>query len=193
MNIRCCYLLFDVVVFVRLLPKVFIHCMPCSRGADCLQVPLFFSLLLPSWTSLSPHSLFCNNHFLTASKEQCTQLPQRCCSRHISRNASIIACRDFSDKSDLQEFARRFNFNGEIPPSVLLVGNPSLPLKGFDIAIKALTTVNKVVPISLTWICQTQPSAANVPELVSSGLAIDLYVNPSQVSPGWPSKVNTSV
>lgn len=66
--------------------------------------------------------------------------------------------------------------------SVLLVGNPALPLKGFDVAIKALTTVNRVVPISLTWICQTQPTAANVPALVGSGLTIDLYISPRQVS-----------
>lgn len=65
--------------------------------------------------------------------------------------------------------------------SVLLVGNPALPLKGFDVAIKALTTVNRVVPISLTWICQTQPTAANVPALVGSGLSIDLYISPKQV------------
>lgn len=84
-------------------------------------------------------------------------------------------------KTLVQDFARRFNFNGHQPASVLLVGNPSLPLKGFDVAIKALTTVNRVIPISLTWICQTQPSAANVPELVGSGLAINLYINPTQV------------
>jgi len=65
--------------------------------------------------------------------------------------------------------------------SVLLVGNPSLPLKGFDVAIKALTSVNHLLPISLTWVCQTQPTASTVPALVGSGLVIDLYISPSQV------------
>lgn len=85
-----------------------------------------------------------------------------------------------------QEAVRSFGVNGQPAASVLLVGNPSLPLKGFDVAIKALSIVNRVVPISLTWICQTQPSAANVPDLIGSGLAIDLYINPSQV-PFYPS------
>ena len=67
--------------------------------------------------------------------------------------------------------------------SVLLVGNPALPLKGFDVAIKTLTTVNRVLPVSVTWICQTQPTAATVPSLVGSGLNIDLYVSPRQVPP----------
>ena len=82
----------------------------------------------------------------------------------------------------LQELGIRRTSGSQFEASVLLVGNPSLPLKGFDVAIKALTVVNKVVPISLTWICQTQPSAANVPDLVGSGLAINLYINPTQVS-----------
>lgn len=64
--------------------------------------------------------------------------------------------------------------------SVLLVGNPSLPLKGFDVAIRTLAAVNRVLPISLTWICQTQPTAASVPALLGSGLTLDLHVSPSQ-------------
>lgn len=81
----------------------------------------------------------------------------------------------------LQEGSSRQSLGCQLA-SVLLVGNPNLPLKGFDMAIKALAMVNRVVPISLTWVCQTQPSAASVPDLVGSGLAINLYVNPSQVS-----------
>ena len=71
--------------------------------------------------------------------------------------------------------------SGVVSASVLIVGNPALPLKGFDVAIKALAAVNRVLPIQLTWVCQTQPTAASVPALVGSGLTIDLYVNPSQV------------
>ena len=65
--------------------------------------------------------------------------------------------------------------------SVLLVGNPSLPLKGFDVAIKALASVNQLLPIQLTWVCQTQPTAATVPALLGSGLVVDLHISPSQV------------
>lgn len=66
--------------------------------------------------------------------------------------------------------------------SVLLVGNPSLQLKGFDVAIAVLAAVNQVVPLHITWVCQTQPTAALVPALLASGLRIHLHVNPSQVS-----------
>jgi hypothetical protein len=31
--------------------------------------------------------------------------------------------------------------------SVLLVGNPALPLKGFDVALAALSAVNRVLPL----------------------------------------------
>ena len=64
--------------------------------------------------------------------------------------------------------------SGVVSASVLIVGNPALPLKGFDVAIKALAAVNRVLPIQLTWVCQTQPTAASVPALVGSGLTIDL-------------------
>ena len=66
--------------------------------------------------------------------------------------------------------------------SVLLVGNPSLQLKGFDVAIAVLAAVNQVVPLHITWVCQTQPTAALVPALLASGLRIHLHVNPPQVS-----------
>ena len=65
--------------------------------------------------------------------------------------------------------------------SVLLVGNPSLHLKGFDVAISVLAAVNQVVPLHITWVCQTQPTAALVPALLVSGLRIHLHVNPPQV------------
>ena len=65
--------------------------------------------------------------------------------------------------------------------SVLLVGNPSLHLKGFDVAISVLAAVNQVVPLHITWVCQTQPTAALVPALLASGLRIHLHVNPPQV------------
>ena len=65
--------------------------------------------------------------------------------------------------------------------SVLLVGNPALPLKGFDVAIAVLTMVNRVLPLDVTWICQTQPSAAMVPGLATSGLRINLHISPAQV------------
>lgn len=65
--------------------------------------------------------------------------------------------------------------------SVLLVGNPSLQLKGFDIAITVLAAVNKLIPLHVTWVCQTQPSAALVPALPASGLQIHLHINPPQV------------
>ena len=65
--------------------------------------------------------------------------------------------------------------------SVLLVGNPALPLKGFDVAIAVLAMVNRVLPVHVTWICQTQPSAAMVPGLATSGLRINLHISPAQV------------
>ena len=67
--------------------------------------------------------------------------------------------------------------------SVLLVGNPALPLKGFDVAIAVLAMVNRVLPLDVTWICQTQPTAAMVPGLATSGLCIDLHISPAQVPP----------
>ncbi|CAL8468850.1 g8391 [Coccomyxa elongata] len=64
--------------------------------------------------------------------------------------------------------------------SVLLVGNPALPLKGFDVAIAVLAMVHRVLPLNVTWICQTQPSPSMVPGLASCGLRINLHVGPSQ-------------
>jgi glycosyltransferase involved in cell wall biosynthesis len=64
--------------------------------------------------------------------------------------------------------------------SVLLVGNPALPLKGFDVAITVLAAINQIVPLAITWVCQSQPTASIVPALVGSGLRLNLYINPSQ-------------
>lgn len=86
--------------------------------------------------------------------------------------------------------------------SVLLVGNPSLQLKGFDTAITVLAAVNKLIPLHITWLCQTQPTAALVPTLPASGLQIHLHINPPQVTAPhtnaaglswWYSLVNASL
>ena len=44
--------------------------------------------------------------------------------------------------------------------SVLLVGNPALPLKGFDVAIAALSAVNRVLPLRVGF---RDLAAAGVP------------------------------
>lgn len=64
--------------------------------------------------------------------------------------------------------------------SVLLVGNPSLQLKGFDVAIAVLSAVNQLLPLHITWVCQTHPTAALLPALLASGLRIHLHVDPPQ-------------
>ena len=65
--------------------------------------------------------------------------------------------------------------------SVLLVGNPALPLKGFDVALAVLAMVNRVLPLNVTWICQTHPTPTMVSGLASCGLRISLHVSPCQV------------
>lgn len=64
--------------------------------------------------------------------------------------------------------------------SVLLVGNPALPLKGFDVAITVLSAVNKLIPISVRWICQVKPTVAMVPALDTCDLRITYCVSPPQ-------------
>lgn len=49
--------------------------------------------------------------------------------------------------------------HGTAHRSVLIVGNPALPLKGFDVAVAVLTAVNRVLPLMVTWICQVQLGA----------------------------------
>ena len=41
--------------------------------------------------------------------------------------------------------------------------------------------VNRVLPLDVTWICQTHPTPAMVSGLASCGLRISLHVSPSQV------------
>eukprot|EP00803_Ostreobium_quekettii_P011145 evm.model.scf_71.8 EVM.evm.TU.scf_71.8 scf_71:108681-110204(+) len=64
--------------------------------------------------------------------------------------------------------------------SVLLVGNPALPLKGFDVALAVLSTINQVVPVAVTWVCQVQPTPAMFPILASGKLDITYHVAPAQ-------------
>ena len=67
--------------------------------------------------------------------------------------------------------------------SVLLVGNPALPLKGFDVAVAVLAIVNRVLPIDVTWVCQARPTPESVPNLATCGLRIALHVSPPQARP----------
>ena len=64
---------------------------------------------------------------------------------------------------------------------MLLVGNPALPLKGFDVALTVLSAVNAVLPIRVAWVCQSEPSPAQLPVLSRCGLQLELYVNRPQV------------
>lgn len=64
---------------------------------------------------------------------------------------------------------------------VLLVGNPTLPLKGFDVALAALQAVNCVMPIHVTWICQVEPSVTTLPALASVTFDMEYIVKPKQV------------
>lgn len=73
------------------------------------------------------------------------------------------------------------------------MGNPALPLKGFDVAIAVLTMVNRVMPLDVTWICQTRPSAAMVPGLATSGLRINLHISPAQVRAALHSQQNPAL
>lgn len=65
--------------------------------------------------------------------------------------------------------------------TVLLVGNPALPLKGFNTAVSALALVAKAMPLAVRWVCQQLPSLATVPALATAGLDIEYVVSPSQV------------
>lgn len=37
---------------------------------------------------------------------------------------------------------------------MLLVGNPALPLKGFDVALAVLAAVGRLQRLEVTWVCQ---------------------------------------
>lgn len=67
-------------------------------------------------------------------------------------------------------------------PQVLLVGNPTLQLKGFDVAIAVLQAVNCVIPIHVTWICQVEPTVATLPALAAATFEMTYVVKPKQVS-----------
>ena len=41
---------------------------------------------------------------------------------------------------------------------MLLVGNPALPLKGFDVALAVLGAVGRVLRLEVTWVCQARPT-----------------------------------
>ena len=71
------------------------------------------------------------------------------------------------------------------------MGNPALPLKGFDVAIAVLgIIVNRVLPINVTWVCQTAPTPAMVPGVAACGLRIALHISPPQVCLAvWPQHV----
>eukprot|EP00873_Tetraselmis_striata_P033293 jgi/Tetstr1/453557/TSEL_040525.t1 len=63
---------------------------------------------------------------------------------------------------------------------VLLVGNPTLQLKGFDVAIAVLQAVNCVIPIHVTWICQVEPTVATLPSLAAATFEMTYVVKPKQ-------------
>ncbi|PSC70858.1 glycosyl transferase group 1 [Micractinium conductrix] len=65
-------------------------------------------------------------------------------------------------------------------PSVLLVGNPALSLKGFDCALAALALVQRSRPIQVHWVCQQEPPEALLAAIESDGLTVSLHVNPPQ-------------
>lgn len=41
--------------------------------------------------------------------------------------------------------------------------------------------LNQVLPIRVTWVCQTRPTTTQLPDLGRNGLTIDLHVSPAQV------------
>jgi hypothetical protein len=66
------------------------------------------------------------------------------------------------------------------PRTVLLVGNPTLPLKGFPTAVAALAAVARALPLHVRWVCQQRPTELHVPGLAASELDIEFVVAPSQ-------------
>jgi hypothetical protein len=75
----------------------------------------------------------------------------------------------------------RTHGNATARKTVLIVGNPALSLKGFDVAIEVLMLVNEVLPITVTWICQTAPNPDVLTGLKSCKMPIKLYISPRQV------------
>ncbi|KAI3426406.1 hypothetical protein D9Q98_008776 [Chlorella vulgaris] len=70
--------------------------------------------------------------------------------------------------------------DGERRPSVLLVGNPGLPLKGFERAIATLGRVHRQKPIEVVWVCQQQPCSQLAGLIDRCGLRVSLHINPPQ-------------
>lgn len=66
-------------------------------------------------------------------------------------------------------------------PSILLVGNPALSLKNFEVAVAVLAVVRRELPIDVTWVAQRDPEPY-VRLLPSSGLRIKLHISPPQAS-----------
>jgi glycosyltransferase involved in cell wall biosynthesis len=66
------------------------------------------------------------------------------------------------------------------PRTVLLVGNPTLPLKGFPTAVAALAAVGRALPLHVRWVCQHAPTEATVPGLAAAGLDVEFVVAPAQ-------------
>ncbi len=83
-----------------------------------------------------------------------TRFNRKMCRRRQSSRAKIRCCcwprhyvTPLSAKAShlLQDLPPPPKREGE--KSVLLVGNPALPLKGFDVAIAALAAVHRVLPV----------------------------------------------
>lgn len=58
---------------------------------------------------------------------------------------------------------------------------PSILCTGFVTAVAVLSAVHALLPLKVRWVCQQQPNAATVPNLLGSGLDIEFVVSPSQV------------
>ncbi|KAL4448235.1 hypothetical protein ABPG75_005454 [Micractinium tetrahymenae] len=65
-------------------------------------------------------------------------------------------------------------------PSVLLVGNPALSLKGFDCALATLALVQRSRPVEVHWVCQQEPPEQLAALIRGSGLRICLHISPPQ-------------
>ena len=70
---------------------------------------------------------------------------------------------------------QRFPDESRESKRVLIVGNPGLRLKNFQVALQALNYVHKKCPqLEVTWICQVQPSVTGV------SFPVNYVVNPPQ-------------
>jgi len=87
---------------------------------------------------------------------------------------------DTAQNSKLHLISNGIQLSATYTKSVLLVGNPALPLKGFDHALQILMAVNQVMAISVTWVCQVKPSVSMLPILEICDLDITYVVAPDQ-------------